>query len=265
MFYFICNVNEKDRSQACVALVFTVNGQWGSWQAWNACSVSCKGGVQRRKRSCNNPSPAHGGTDCVGVSMVTQSCNLKPCPGIAISKFINRTNETASKWGNEVRSKKGTNYMDYVCVIIVVIAIYAVNGGWSPWNNWSSCQRTCGGGTQLRYRTCTHPLPQHHGEPCRGQGSMSRSCNTFSCPRGMLDFLFRSVHLRRSGKADAEKFPLERFILWLQTLQPCLRLRSFFRTEMRNDEHLATLFTETHAKLLCFQSICEKNSASTLL
>lgn len=155
--------------------------------------------------------------------------------------------------------------MDYVCVIIVVIAIYAVNGGWSPWNNWSSCQRTCGGGTQLRYRTCTHPLPQHHGKPCIGQGSMSRSCNTFSCPRGMLDFLFSSDHLRRSGKADAEKFPLERFILWLQTLQPCLRLRSFFRTEMRNDEHLATLFTETHAKLLCFQSICEKNSASTLL
>lgn len=125
--------------QTCSLQFCPVNGQWGSWQAWNACSVSCKGGVQRRKRSCNNPSPAHGGTDCVGVSMVTQSCNLKPCP---------------------------------------------VNGGWSPWNNWSSCQRTCGGGTQLRYRTCTHPLPQHHGKPCIGQGSMSRSCNTFSCPHG---------------------------------------------------------------------------------
>ncbi|XP_022780212.1 coadhesin-like isoform X4 [Stylophora pistillata] len=125
--------------RTCSLQFCPVNGQWGSWQAWSACSVSCRGGVQRRKRSCNNPSPAHDGTDCIGVSMVTRSCNLTPCP---------------------------------------------VHGGWSPWNNWSRCERTCGGGTQLRYRTCTHPPPQHSGKPCVGQGSRSRSCNTHSCPSG---------------------------------------------------------------------------------
>ena len=48
--------------------------------------MSCKGGVQRRRRSCNNPSPAHGGKNCIGVSTVTRACNNGPCPGIVIVK-----------------------------------------------------------------------------------------------------------------------------------------------------------------------------------
>ncbi|XP_078373577.1 properdin-like [Oculina patagonica] len=126
-------------TKSCSLKLCPVDGQWGSWNAWSACSVSCKGGVQRRRRSCNNPSPAHGGSNCIGVSMVTRMCNNGPCP---------------------------------------------VDGGWSSWNNWSTCHKTCGGGSQFRYRSCNRPRPQHNGKPCVGQGEMSQPCNTYSCPPG---------------------------------------------------------------------------------
>ena len=40
--------------------------------------------------------------------------------------------------------------------------------GWNSWGGYSECSRTCGGGTQTRYRSC----------PCGGTESQSQSCNT---------------------------------------------------------------------------------------
>ena len=40
----------------------------------------------------------------------------------------------------------------------------SVDGGYSPFTNWSDCTETCGGGEQIRTRTCTNPPPQHFGE-----------------------------------------------------------------------------------------------------
>lgn len=112
--------------------------------------MSCKAGVQTRKRSCNDPSPAHGGRKCIGASLLTHTCNLGPCP---------------------------------------------VNGGWSSWNSWSTCQKTCGGGTQTRYRYCNHPPPQHNGKTCTGQKVMSQSCNTDPCPLGTRLVLCERGHM----------------------------------------------------------------------
>ena len=39
---------------------------------------------------------------------------------------------------------------------------------WNSWGGYSGCSRTCGGGTQTRYRYC----------PCGGTESQSQSCNT---------------------------------------------------------------------------------------
>lgn len=47
-------------------MVFLRNGGWTPWSSWGQCSTSCEIGFEVRQRSCNNPSPRHGGRVCVG-------------------------------------------------------------------------------------------------------------------------------------------------------------------------------------------------------
>ncbi len=47
----------------------------GGWSEWSTCSKTCGGGTQTR--ACNNPSPAAGGSDCVGS--ISQTCNSQVC------------------------------------------------------------------------------------------------------------------------------------------------------------------------------------------
>ncbi|EDO47848.1 predicted protein [Nematostella vectensis] len=57
-----------------------INGQWSSWEGWQACSKSCGGGVQKRMRKCNNPIPSNGGRTCRGRDLDERACNIKSCP-----------------------------------------------------------------------------------------------------------------------------------------------------------------------------------------
>jgi hypothetical protein len=57
-----------------------VDGHWSDWSAWSMCPVSCGGGLQTHNRSCDNPSPLHGGLICAGDSSETRACNRRRCP-----------------------------------------------------------------------------------------------------------------------------------------------------------------------------------------
>ena len=79
-----------------------VDGNWGQWEYWNACSKSCNGGSQNRSRLCDNPLANHGGAKCASNSSYLestiksgtqrqqdiQSCSEHPCPGELIRKII---------------------------------------------------------------------------------------------------------------------------------------------------------------------------------
>ena len=57
-----------------------------------------------------------------------------------------------------------------------------VHGGWSRWSGWTSCTKSCGTGSQERFRGCTNPRPKHGGRLCTGQTRDKRNCNKKQCP-----------------------------------------------------------------------------------
>lgn len=58
-----------------------------------------------------------------------------------------------------------------------------MDGNWAAWKAWGRCSRTCGGGTQVRSRTCTNPPPAFRGLRCPGRSTETQSCNEdIPCP-----------------------------------------------------------------------------------
>ena len=56
-----------------------ISGQWTAWSRWSGCSEPCGKGSIIRTRTCTNPSPMHGGADCVGNSSQKRPCYLGKC------------------------------------------------------------------------------------------------------------------------------------------------------------------------------------------
>ncbi|GAB1597885.1 A disintegrin and metalloproteinase with thrombospondin motifs 9-like, partial [Argonauta hians] len=57
-----------------------VDGNWGKWSEYDACTFPCGGGIRKSSRDCNNPVPKHGGAYCIGKRVKYKSCNTKKCP-----------------------------------------------------------------------------------------------------------------------------------------------------------------------------------------
>ena len=78
---------------SCCVIFYLVNGHWGKWFAFGACSKTCGGGKELKKRLCNNPSSANGGLECLlpgenetrgKEEKITKACNTDLCPGNCI-------------------------------------------------------------------------------------------------------------------------------------------------------------------------------------
>ncbi len=67
-----------------------VNGGWSAWGSYTTCSAACGGGTQSRSRTCTNPAPANGGSQCSGSSTESNTCNTQACgptPGNVTVRF----------------------------------------------------------------------------------------------------------------------------------------------------------------------------------
>lgn len=54
------------------------DGYWMVLQGWSTCTKACGGGTQTLHRMCIPPKT--GGKDCEGIAVLTQDCNIDPCP-----------------------------------------------------------------------------------------------------------------------------------------------------------------------------------------
>ena len=54
-----------------------IDGEWGAWTSWSACSLGCSGySTRERRRECDDPEPANGGMDCSGVPYQNEYCQV---------------------------------------------------------------------------------------------------------------------------------------------------------------------------------------------
>nr|XP_022299574.1 SCO-spondin-like isoform X2 [Crassostrea virginica] len=194
-----------------------VNGRWGSWYSWSSygsCSKTCGYGTKKykRKRYCNNPTPANGGRGCYGSSTTYsyKSCLVRSCPivnGMWGSWYSWSSYGSCSKTcGNGTKKYKRKRYCNnpspknggrgcygssttYSYKSCLVRSCPIVNGGWTSWTSWHAytpCSRTCGSGSRsfIRWRYCTNPSPQNGGRTCNGASVARnhRSCFVKTCP-----------------------------------------------------------------------------------
>ena len=64
--------------------ILPTDGDWSDFGDWSDCSAACGEGTQRRTRSCYNPAPANGGSNCVGDTEETKECNDQPCYSLTV-------------------------------------------------------------------------------------------------------------------------------------------------------------------------------------
>ena len=67
--------------------------------------------------------------------------------------------------------------------LFFIPALPVVDGAWNEWS-YSDCSKSCGGGEQIRIRSCNAPEPQNGGNDCVGIHYEINSCKTDACPQG---------------------------------------------------------------------------------
>ena len=67
--------------QSTCSTIPVVNGGWSQWSQWSSCTSTCAPATKTRTRTCTNPAPSGGGTDCGPNTSETTNCNTPACCG----------------------------------------------------------------------------------------------------------------------------------------------------------------------------------------
>ena len=141
-------------------IVNLIDATWLSWSNWEPCSSTCIPSSRVRKRVCDIPK--YGGVQLCNANdnQDVETCSATDCtPGIML----------------ECSKRAFITYLTfYNC--------FPVNGEWIPWTLWTSCSLSCGGGQEIRSRSCSDPAPAFGGLDCPGLEEEALACNTQPCP-----------------------------------------------------------------------------------
>lgn len=148
-------------TQACYVPPTPVDGYFTQWSEWGICSKKCGSGYQKRYRKCI--APKNGGQPCLGKSRDKRKCNTHQCPEVPTSPVV-----------DPIVEDKPVEVVE-----TPVETPQPIDGYFTTWSDWSSCSKTCGGGKQIRKRTCIPP--KNGGLFCLGDFQQERSCNDQAC------------------------------------------------------------------------------------
>ncbi|XP_071787811.1 semaphorin-5B-like isoform X3 [Asterias amurensis] len=99
-----------------------VVGGWSCWSEWTDCSETCGEGTRIRTRTCNNPTPAHGGSGCIGSSIDSQTCSISECPDFDSLLLL------AGSSGEQGSIQSPTRHNYHL-------------SGWKEWSRWTKCSK----------------------------------------------------------------------------------------------------------------------------
>ncbi|XP_078316114.1 properdin-like isoform X2 [Crassostrea virginica] len=158
---------------------------------WSQCSVTCGDGSRSRVtmytsscgsiiRQTTETTPCHQPTCSVNGAWSSWG-QFTPCDkscgeGIQV-RFRTCTNPSPSAAGGQPCI--GDSLQTASCNT----QLCPLNGAWSSWGQFTPCDKSCGEGIQVRFRTCTNPSPSTGGQPCNGDSLQTASCNTQLCPK----------------------------------------------------------------------------------
>ena len=102
---------------------FLVDGNWGEWEPSTDCSKTCGGGTQERTRTCSNPIPENGGSNCTSSDDITgigaeqietdvATCNDFPCPPKGMFELIKISRNQDFSRNDTIICKVNTTYFD---------------------------------------------------------------------------------------------------------------------------------------------------------
>nr|XP_022334881.1 A disintegrin and metalloproteinase with thrombospondin motifs adt-2-like [Crassostrea virginica] len=142
LFVFASFISESSTEKRFLLLPFLdIPVHYDHWSSWGECLGPCGGtGTRQRIRGCHEIQ--------LGIIHYSAKCPIsgeqkETCNGICQQTTVAKTTTTLGVWGN--------------------------------WGKFSSCDKTCGGGTQIRHRVCG-------GGNCAGDSLESVSCNSHLCP-----------------------------------------------------------------------------------
>ncbi|XP_028397378.1 uncharacterized protein LOC114521159 [Dendronephthya gigantea] len=120
--------------RSCQPTPCPVNGGYTSWSLNVPCNVSCGAGVEIWRRTCHNPEPKYGGSNCskLGKSFDLKNCTKKPCPvdgnygnwtklspcsvscGQGVAIWVRNCDNPPGKFGGNC-SKQGADHENRLC------------------------------------------------------------------------------------------------------------------------------------------------------
>ena len=152
MQQYICPQNDDD----CM---------WGFWSSWCACTKSCGGGIQSKRRHIVKEATNDG--NCTGNEKITRQCNKNCCPRDCLwahwglwsrcsyqggkscgTGWRERSRNYAVKEYCSGKSCTGEKSMNETCS-----SCCPADCIWASWQNWCHCSKSCNGESKLEKDT----------------------------------------------------------------------------------------------------------------